>query len=142
MPAQDNWKLYEWALLSLVCWREARGEGYDGMLAVAYSLLDRVRRPSWWGTTIAQVIAKPWQYSSFTDPKDPQLIKFPKQPDASFEQAMQAASDAMNGVIPNPVVGADSYYDISIAAPQWATDENFVAAVGRLRFHNTDGKGA
>jgi spore germination cell wall hydrolase CwlJ-like protein len=46
------------------------------------------------------------------------------------------AEAAIGGTLPNPVPGADSYYDTSIKAPVWATDDKFVRQIGRLRFYN------
>lgn len=136
----DNW---EASALALCVWREARGEPYDTQLAVAYSILNRVARPSWWGDTISAVIFARWQYSSFTDPKDKQLTTWPfrgkKSPhEGSFQTAMQAANDALNRAVANPVPGADSYFDVSIPPPKWATPETLVKQIGRIRFFNLD----
>ena len=134
-----DWSNYEDALLAIDVWREARGEVMDAKRAVAFSVLNRVKNPKWWGSTIAQVIGKKFQYSSMAAPGDPNLIKWPAQPDPSFEDCMQAAADAISDSGPNPVPGADSYYDKSISAPAWAKPEQFVAQVGNLFFYNTDG---
>jgi spore germination cell wall hydrolase CwlJ-like protein len=133
-----TWETWGHHLLALVVWREARGEGYHAQVAVAYSILNRVEKPSWWGRTLAQVIAKKWQYSSMTAPTDPQLIKFPVQPDASFEQVMDVVEAVVTRSVGNPAPHADSYYDTSIPAPKWATDDCFVAQIGTLRFYNVD----
>ena len=125
-------------ILALVVWREARGEEVNVQRAVAFSVLNRVRKPSWWGKDIMSVCTKKWQYSSMTDPKDRQLTTWPSSTDPSWEISMKAAWDAMNDAVPNPIPGADSYYDISIPAPKWADDKSFVAQLGRIRFHNLD----
>lgn len=123
--------------LALVIWREARGESQDAQIAVAHTILNRVRRPSWWGRSVMEVLFKKWQYSSMTDPKDPQLTTWPKD-DTVWRQCLFVAQEAMEGRFSNPVPGADSYHDISIAAPKWATDEMFVRQIGKLRFFNVD----
>jgi spore germination cell wall hydrolase CwlJ-like protein len=134
-----NFRDFETSLLALVVWREARGEGYPAMLAVACSIRNRVERPSWWGHTFAEVIGKKWQYSSMAAPNDPQLLKYPlSELDQNFSDAMKAATDTISGLALSPVPGADSYYDTSIRPPKWATPETFVAAIGALRFHNLD----
>jgi N-acetylmuramoyl-L-alanine amidase len=128
--------------LALVTWREARGEPYLGQLAVAYSVMNRVERPAWWGDTVAKVVWKKWQYSSMTDPKDAQLAKLPTPYEAigwqSWQNCLRAAQVAYNKESPNPAPGADSYYAVSIAAPRWADDKKFVCQIGAHRFYNLD----
>lgn len=123
--------------LALVVWREARGETVLGQTAVAYSVLNRVYRPCWWGKSVMEVIFKKWQYSSMTDPKDPQLTSWPKD-DFVWERCLGVAGSVLTGAMDNPAPGADSYWDSSIMAPKWATPETFIRKIGRLSFHNVD----
>jgi len=108
------------------------------MVAVVHSILNRVNNPKWWGNSVSSVIAKKWQYSSMTDPNDPQLTKFPVQPDESFSQALLAVADVLDNEVPNPAPRADSYYDDSIPPPKWATPDKLVGKIGRLTFYNID----
>ena len=133
-----RWDGYNGFLLALCIWREARGQGYNGMFAVACSIRNRVLRPAWWGRSYAECITKKWQYSSVAAPGDPQLIRFPaRQTEEGFDIALLAANDAISGK-PSPVDGADSYYDDSIPPPNWATPSTFVKKLGRLNFHDLD----
>jgi len=124
--------------LALAVWREARGEDIVCQIGVAHSILNRVKRPAWWGTDIQSVVFKKWQYSSLTDPNDPQLTTWPRADDWSWKQCLKVANDTISGVTVNPVPGADSYHDISIPPPKWATNENFVGQIGRILFYNLD----
>lgn len=124
--------------LALVVWREARAEPYLGKLAVAYSILNRVARPSWWGRTLLEVVTKKWQYSSMTDPNDRQLTTWPTSYDSVWTECLTAAQHALEASEPNPAIGADSYYAVSIKAPNWATAETFVVQIGAHRFYNLD----
>lgn len=133
-----DWKAWELWMLTLMVWREARGESADGIAAVVHSVLNRVAKPSWWGKNVLEVVSKKFQYSSIADPKDIQLTKWPKPGEESFAVVHEIVVGVLSGLISNPVPTADSYYDISISAPFWATPENFVKQVGRLRFHNVD----
>lgn len=130
---------YERVMLALLVWREARGELYQTKVAVAFSVLNRVQNPKWWGTTLGAVIAKKWQYSSMAAPGDPNLIQYPLPHDLSFQDSMRAVNAAIMGKEKNPVEGADSYYDVSIQPPKWAKPEQFVTQIGAFRFFNTDG---
>lgn len=125
--------------LALTVWREARGESDQAKLAVAYSILNRVTRPAWWGRDVQSVVFKMWQYSSLTDRHDRQLTTWPQSNDPSWEACLNASSVALAGSVEsNPVPGADSYYDTSIEAPAWTKSARFVAAIGRLRFWDVD----
>ncbi len=124
--------------MALTVWREARGESFVAQAAVAHSILNRVHRPSWWGRSVIEVVTKRLQYSSLTDPHDPQLTTWPRGTEQSWTDALRIAAGVLDGTIKNPVPGADSYFDVSIAAPPWATSACFVAQVGRLRFFDVD----
>src|SRR5437899_1787230 len=124
--------------LAFTVWREARGEGALAQLAVAYSILNRVHRPSWWGDDVQSVVFKRWQYSSLTAPNDPQLTTWPQAGDPYWRFCLTQADAAIHDIAPNPVAGADSYFDVSIAPPRWATPNKLVRAIGRLRFYNLD----
>jgi spore germination cell wall hydrolase CwlJ-like protein len=124
--------------LGITVWRESRGEPVEVQTGVACVVLNRVHRPSWWGRDVMSVLFKKWQFSSLTDPKDRQLTTWPETNDKSWQQCLRVACDVIDGKIKNPVPGADSYYDISIPAPNWATKETFVAQLGRVRFYNLD----
>lgn len=134
-----DYSTYEKVMLSLLVWREARGETRAAKIAVAFSVLNRVDSPKWWGTSIGAVIAKKWQYSSMAAPGDPNLIQYPLPHDLSFQDSMSAVNAAIAVGAINTVPGADSYYDLSIPPPKWAKPEQFVKQVGAFRFYNTDG---
>lgn len=122
------------AFLSLCLWREARGESYEGKVAVAYSILNRKAAPQW-GNTIMGVLFQRLQYSSLTYATDPQLTTWPKDGDPSWQESMRVAANVLEGIEANPIDGADSYHDTSIKPPSWATKERFVRQIGRLVFY-------
>jgi len=124
--------------LALTTWREARGESMITQLGVAHAILNRVRKPAWWGTDVMSVVFKKWQFSSMTDPHDPQLTTWPRSSDKSWQQCLDVAADVLSGATANPVPGADSYYDISIKPPVWAVESAFVGQLGKIRFYNLD----
>ena len=124
---------------ALTAWREARGAKSDECIAgVVHSILNRVRRPSWWGRDILSVVFKKWQYSSLTDPRDPQLTTWPKRDEPSWERCLRITQGVLDGSIDNPVPGADSYHDTSIKPPYWATPDKFVWQIDRILFYDLD----
>src|SRR5215469_17749145 len=102
------------AFLALVVWREARNQPPEAKLAVAYSVIERVKKPGWWGSTIQTVIAKKWQYSSMTADDDPQLGLYPDDNDPQWAESLIAASTAINELEPNPAPEGVMYYSFPI----------------------------
>lgn len=150
-PAQR--RLTEVFYLGFVLWREARSESRLGKTALVYSILNRVQRPSWWGRNVVEVCIKPWQYSSMTDPHDKQLTKYPGTDDA-WPECLDVAMQVYDGLVPNPVPMADSYYAISMDAvghpPDWADpvyfkkktgkELKYIGQIGNHKFFDTDGE--
>lgn len=122
--------------LALTLWRECRGESRQTKEAVAYSIMNRIASPSW-GNNVQNVVFQRLQYSSLTHTLDPQLTNWPLSSDSSWMECLRIADGVMLGTIDNPVGKADSYYDDSIKAPNWATQDNFIGKLGRLNFHKT-----
>ena len=85
--AQSSSDLY---LLAKTVYAEARGEPYEGQVAVAAVILNRVGSPDF-PNTIAEVVYQPW---AFTAVHDGQINLEPN------ETAYSAARDAMNGWAP------------------------------------------
>lgn len=122
--------------LALMIWREARGESDLARLAVGYTVVERIRSGAkWWGDDVLSVIACKWQYSSFTDPRDKQLTTWPRSTDLAWQKCLSIADMVLSGAVTNPAAGADSYFDTSISAPNWATPERHVIDIGRLKFY-------
>lgn len=140
-----GWQIWERAFFALVLWREARGESFACKVAVAASVLDRAKKPSWWGKSIIGCLSQKWQYSSVTDPNDVQLDTWPREGDHVFEECLDIVARVMSGDLKTIAEGADSYYDDSLQGdriPKWAREhpERFVAKIGRINFYNMDGQ--
>lgn len=134
------WNAWESCLLALTIWREASGESYEGRVAVAHAVLNRVAHPSWWGTNLTDVLVKRWQFSSLTAPNDPMLVRWPRYGDPVFDECLEIANGVLTGEIDNPVPEADSYWSDTLSEPPfWATDKTIVAKIGHHTFHNLDG---
>lgn len=112
-------------LLALLVFREARGEPDTGKLAVAYSPINRVSRPGWWGKTIHEAILKPFQYSSFNE-DDPNNIWPVKEEDQeSWKACQKAAQDAIGGVM-DPSDGATHFHPDYVEFPKgWGDPSKF-----------------
>lgn len=127
---------YHFILLTLCIWREARGEDLAAKRAVAWCIRNRVTDPGWWGRSWADVVLKPYQFSSFNQ-GDPNATKFPGPDDAAWLNSITAAHDAFYGKGDDPTKGATHYYDDSIAKnpPAWASKMVPTLKVGKLNFY-------
>jgi N-acetylmuramoyl-L-alanine amidase len=140
MIAQPYTDLSDLALLELACYREARGEPFDGMRGVCHVIKNRSLSPAWWNGHIAgslsRVILKKYQFSSF-NVGDPNEKKWPADEDPAFAECCAAAVPVYMGTDADNTDGATYYYDTSIEWPAaWGEQANFVNTlnVGRLRF--------
>jgi spore germination cell wall hydrolase CwlJ-like protein len=123
-------------ILARTLWGEARGEGRIGMAAVAACIVNRANHPRWWGDTIPAVCLMPWQFSCWNDgdPNLPQMLAVTPA-DAEYATALDLASQALHGGLADLTQGADSYYDIRMAAaPEWAARAVPTVVIGHHRF--------
>jgi len=119
-----NWRFWEWAILALMMWREARSEGEEGMRAVGHVALNRARKAS---LSIAVIIVQDAQFTSINPPKktyDPQLDVWPTPGDESFKLAMKIANEILGNGSADPTKGATHYRN-----PKTATSESFQRSI-------------
>ena len=109
-------------LLARIISAEARGEPYQGQVAVGAVVLNRVRHPSF-PDTLAGVI---YQTDAFTAVSDGQF----DQPVA--ESAYRAAQDALNGS--DPSGGALYYFNPATATSAWIRSRPLIVTIGNHRF--------
>lgn len=109
-------------LLSRVVYGEARGEPYEGQVAVAAVVLNRVKSSSF-PNTISGVI---YQSGAFDIVRDGQINLTPNS------TAKKAAQDAYNGW--DPSRGAIYYFNPSTATSKWIWSRPMTVTIGRHRF--------
>lgn len=109
-------------LLAKCVYAEARGEPYEGQVAVAAVILNRVEDPAF-PNSISGVIYQPW---AFTAVHDGQINLEPNQ------TAYSAARDALNGW--DPTYGCLYYYNPTTATSQWIFSRQTVVQIGEHIF--------
>lgn len=109
-------------LLARLISAEARGEPYEGQVAVGAVVLNRVEHPSF-PNSISGVI---YQTDAFTCLYDGQF----NEPVA--ESAYRAAQDALNGW--DPSYGAIYYFNPATATSAWIWSRPLIVTIGRHRF--------
>ena len=103
---------------------EARGEPYEGQVAVGAVILNRVK-DSRFPNTIAGVI---YQSGAFTAVADGQ-INVPIDEDSTV---VKAAQDALNGW--DPTGGAVYYFNPDTATNKWIWSRPLIKTIGKHRF--------
>lgn len=103
---------------------EARGEPYEGQVAVGAVILNRVK-DSRFPNTISGVI---YQTGAFTAVSDGQI----NAPISENSTVYKAAKDAMNGW--DPTGGCVYYFNPSTATNKWIWSRPLVKTIGKHRF--------
>ena len=103
---------------------EARGEPYEGQVAVGAVILNRVKHSSF-PNTIAGVI---YQKGAFTAVSDGQI----NVPIAENSTVYKAAQDALNGW--DPTNGAIYYYNPDTATNSWIWSRPVITTIGKHQF--------
>ena len=109
-------------LLSKLVYAEARGEPYNGMVAVAATVLNRVA-DSRFPKSISGVVYEPGAYTCVADG---QINLEPN------EQAKKAAQDAINGW--DPTSGCIYYFNPNTATSSWIWSRPQVITIGKHIF--------
>jgi spore germination cell wall hydrolase CwlJ-like protein len=127
-------------VLARTLWGEARGEGIAGMVAVAWTIRNRVddgKAKSWWGEGYVGVCQKPWQFSCWNvnDPNYPFLSGARAISKAEFAICQLAARQVIDGVKPDPTGGATHYYATTMPKPpKWVAGAKQTLKLGHHVF--------
>ena len=115
-------------------WGEARGEGFDGMVAVAHVIVNRAEKGGWRGDTLKRVCLKNWQFSCWnkSDPNRSKLEGLPKHT-PGYREALNAVALAL--VADNdPTMGA-CHYHVAGLDPDWRDDSKITAKIHNHVFY-------
>ena len=110
------------ALLAKIVSAESRGESYEGQVAVAAVILNRIEHPSF-PNTLAGVIYQPGAFSCLTDGG----VNAPVA-----DSAYKAVRDAINGW--DPSGGAIYYYNPAKSTSKWIFSRPVITVIGDHRF--------
>lgn len=109
-------------LLAKIVSAESRGEPYEGQVAVAAVILNRIEHPSF-PNTLAGVIYQPGAFSCLTDGG----VNAPVA-----DSAYKATRDAINGW--DPSGGAIYYYNAAKSTNKWIFSRPVLTVIGKHRF--------
>ncbi|MDR2359826.1 MAG: spore cortex-lytic enzyme [Oscillospiraceae bacterium] len=109
-------------LLARLISAEARGEPYQGQVAVGAVVLNRVKHPSF-PNTMSGVIYQPGAFSCLDDGQFNEPVA---------DSAYTAARDALNGW--DPTGGAIYYFNPATATSKWIWSRPLLLVIGNHRF--------
>lgn len=119
---RGSFSAYDIRLMANAVYGEARGEPYEGQVAVAAVILNRLEHPSF-PKTLAGVIFQP---GAFTAVADGQIWLTPNQ------TAKRAVQDAINGW--DPSGGAIYYFNPATATSAWIWSRPQIKRIGKHIF--------
>lgn len=122
--AQQTSQTSDIQLLARAINGEARGESYEGQVAVGAVILNRVKHSDF-PNTIAGVIYQP---GAFTAVSDGQI----NHPIDENSTVYKAARDAMNGW--DPTNGCIYYFNPNTATNSWIWSKTIVKTIGKHHF--------
>ena len=122
--AVNNSSISDVQLLARAINGEARGESYEGQVAVGAVILNRVKNPNF-PNSIAGVIYQPGAFTAVSDGQ----INIPIDKNTTV---VKAAQDALNGW--DPTNGAIYYFNPNTATSSWIWSRPFIKTIGKHRF--------
>jgi hypothetical protein len=127
---------FEPFLKALALWREARGQSRHAKRGVLHVILNRAAS-GFRGSTPAEVIQWPWQFSSFTF-GDPNASRLPNPKNHSDWLAWLACCAMVDDPGDDPTGGAVLYHSLSPGSPDWpawATADKLTRQIGLFWFY-------
>ena len=119
--------------MALNIYHEARGEGFEGMIAVANVVVNRMRSKRYPSTACAVI----YQHKQFSWTLDPHL-----KPVLQFSpEILRIASLALTGKLKDNTGGA-LYFHAKRITPYWASSKRKTAVIGNHVFYQPINKGS
>lgn len=123
------------SLAAITIWQEARGESFEGKVAVGEVIRTRIRRKVFSDGTVAGTVLWPYQFSGFNT-KDPNRIASFKLDDSDpqYQACLRAWEFSRDS---NLTLGATHYCNLEIVNPRpiWATPEALTCVIGHHSFY-------
>lgn len=122
-------------LMARTMWGEARGDGENGLRAVAHVIQNRVES-SIFPRTVKGVVYQPWQFSVWNDndPNNSKARDLEPGDDDVFDQALAIARKVLAGELTDITLGADHYH-AKYVKPSWANPNRKTVEIGGHIFY-------
>ena len=130
-----------WEIAARTVYGEARGEPFEGQVAVAWVIRNRAERPGWWGRDVGQVCLKPSQFSCWlaNDPNR-DVITSVNPDNPVYRRCLGIAALVLSGDLEDPTEASTHYLTVdrpewAVAwPPKWARDMRKTVVIGGHQF--------
>lgn len=119
------------ALAICTLWQEARGEAFEGKVAVGEVIRNRMKERHRW--SVAQVVLEPLQFSGW-NAKDVNRI-FSAMIDDEDPIVIECREAWERSATSDLTEGATLYFAPKLAQPGWAARATFTVEIGAHRFY-------
>jgi spore germination cell wall hydrolase CwlJ-like protein len=123
--------------LVLTIEQEASSEPYEGQLAVAFVIMNRVRVEK---SSVIDIVLKPMQFSSWNS-DSPTRMHIDTTPNDAFKSCYKAACAAYFELVPDPSKGASHYLNEEVTRklrggtlPGWFDESKVTVRIGNHTF--------
>ncbi len=116
---------------------EARGEGLEGMRAVAHVIVNRMNHGGFGGWSVYDVVTSPWQFSPWNRGFRQPVIANQWQQDR-WDEAVEISTEVLSGASVDPTNGA-LYFHATYVHPRWARGARGRTRIGNHIFYQNAG---
>lgn len=120
-----------WDLGILTIYGEARGEKFEGKVAVGEVIRNRMRDRYSSDGTVEDTVLRPYQFSVWNTGGPRVLAELDYESDMYDECAAAWAASEYS----NLTKGANLYYNPRLANPKWAQTTEHIVTIGNHKFH-------
>lgn len=129
-------------LIAKTIWGEARGESYEGKIAVANVILNRYKlsqstdQKDWWGESISEIILQPYQFSchNYND-VNKSKIDCLTIADVQYYEILKITRNFLTKNLSDNTGGATHYFAYKSTKPIWATNMIKTKRIGNHDFY-------
>lgn len=124
-------------ILARTIYGEARNQRHMGKEAVAWVVLNRLNKRSWYGDTIAGVCLKPWQFSCWNaDDPNADKIRGVTLDNGDFQDCYLAALAVLKGFPAELFHFSATHYHHRDIKPSWAQGKEPMAMIQDHMFYD------
>lgn len=131
----DLSKFSDTEILAKTAWGECRGGEETGMTSILNVIMNRAKKPCWWGKTPRGVCLQEDQFDCWNE-NDPNFKKLLNADDEVYAEAINLAKQALSGELADLTDGSCYYFAKTIEKwPPWARGKTPIADIaGQLFF--------
>jgi len=121
--------------IALTVKQEAEGEEYEGKLAVAFVIVNRMAQKK---RSASDVVLAPWQFSCWNTESLTKMRLEVDMMNAAWRDSYAAASAAFHRTVDDPTRGATSYLNPDLCSPSQQVNAGYAKSIVRATIGRHD----